>query len=246
FDMLEVALDAEEEEVKDNYIRLLKAFHPDRVEPLKDEKLKRGFEKISAKLKESKAVLSNAEERDKYVRFLKGEDDREEEEQEIVRSVLTDELAYQKVLVFMNKRKFEGVVELMEPIYKKGTSNGEYIAAYAWAKVALSTRGATNKEYIDLLKKALELSPRSERVNFWLGCALQKAGFVMGEWEQYMRATVEINPHNIEAQRQLHIIELKTKKDKKSALGGLGDIRKSFIGSKISGFLKKKKEDKKK
>jgi tetratricopeptide (TPR) repeat protein len=238
FDVLEVAPEAGLDAVKDSYMRLLKAFHPDRVAPLKEPRLKEGFEIISRSLKEAFDALSNADTRKKYVEKMGGgkqEAAAETEEEKIVRETLTDELAYQKSLVLLNKKQFDDVVKLLEPVVQKEVQNGEYLAAYAWAKLQILGRGEFSGEWIAMLRKAADLTPNSERAHFFLALALQREG-ALEEYEKHIRLTAEINPHNMEAKRLVHILD--TRRRKRTTSFGSKKIEVGF--DKLKGFLTKK------
>jgi tetratricopeptide (TPR) repeat protein len=237
FDILDVAPEAGLDELKDSYMRLLKAFHPDRVEPLKEPRLKEGFETISRSLKEAFDALSNADTRQKYLEKMGGgkEEAAETEDEKIVRETLTDELAYQKSLILINKKQFDDVVKLLEPVVQKETKNGEYLAAYAWARLQILARGEFSGEWIAMLRKAADLTPNSERAHLFLALALQREG-ALEEYEKHIRLTLEINPHNMEAKRLVHILDSRRKK-RTTSFGS----RKIEVGfDKLKGFLKKK------
>ena len=238
FDLLEVPPEAGLDAIKDGYMRLLKAFHPDRVEPLREPRLKEGFEIISRSLKEAFDALSNADTRKKYLEKMgvgKQEAAAETEDEKIVRETLTDELAYQKSIILINKKQFDEVVKLLEPVVQKDVQNGEYIAAYAWARLQILGRGEFSGEWIAMLKKAADLTPSSERAHFFLALALQREGNLQ-DYEKHIRLTVEINPHNMEAKRLVHILDSRRKR-RSSSFGS----RKITAGyDKIKDLLKGK------
>jgi tetratricopeptide (TPR) repeat protein len=237
FDTLEVAPEAGLDAIKDSYMRLLKAFHPDRVEPLKEPRLKEGFEIISRSLKEAFDALSNAGTRKKYMEKMgagKQEAAAETEEEKIVRETLTDELAYQKSLILLNKKQFDEVVKLLEPVVQKETKNGDYLAAYAWARLQTLGKGEFSGEWVAMLRQAADLNPNSERAHLFLALALQREG-ALEEYEKHIRLTLGINPHNLEAKRLVHILD--TRKRRTSSFGS----RKITAGyDKIKGLLTKK------
>lgn len=236
FDLLEVKIDVGVDEIRDNYMRLLKDYHPDRVEQLKDDRLREGFEKISMNVKEAMEVLSDSDARKKYEMHIAGKTDGSKEEEEIVRQTLSDELAYQKAIVLLNKRNWREIITLLEPVVKRGTENGDYLAAYAWSRISMAPENEPVTEWVNMLRKAVGLAGRSERANFYLALALQREG-KLSEYASYIEITVDINPYNIEAKRRLHIIKTRKKKEKKSFLGA---VEKSGLGDRLKGFLKKK------
>jgi DnaJ-domain-containing protein 1 len=224
FDVLEVKQKADAAGIKENYMRLLRDFHPDKVEPLKDAALKEGFEHISRELKAAMEVLSDPQARKKYEAEISGEDLTRKDEDAIVKQVLDDEFAFQKALVFLNKKNYHNVVELLAPVIERGTDNGEYLAAYAWSRLAKGAGGKPAQE-------CMELAPNSERANFFLALAAEREGND-DEYAQYIRYTLEANPHNLEAKRRMHILRMRKKRER---------ITLSNIGNKFKGMLSKKK-----
>lgn len=237
FEILEVSMDAGSEEIKDAFVRILQQFHPDRVRSLGVAELEKGFEKISQKVKEAMDILVNPDSRQKYLEHLKGTGKDSKEEEQIVRQVLTDEISFQKALVMLNKKNYREVVKFLEPVIEKGTDNGEYIAVYAWAKVCLAAQGEPIGLYVQMLKDAVEKSPQSERAHFFLALASKRDGKLQ-DYREHIKATVEINPHNMEAQRHLNIIKLQEEKQKKSSI--FSKLDGGTLGGKIKDLLKKK------
>ncbi len=231
FDVLEVKQGAKEAQIKDSYMRLLRDFHPDKMEPLNDPALKEGFEKISRELKAAMDVLSDPQARKKYEAEISGEDLTKKEEDAIVKQVLEDEFAFQKALVLLNKKNYHGVVELLGPVVERGTDNGEYLAAYAWSRLAKGAGGKPAQECMDMLRRAVELAPNSERANFYMALAAEREGNDE-EYAQYIIYTLEVNPHHLEAKRRLHILKMRRKRERTTF---------SNLGNKFKGLLSKKK-----
>jgi curved DNA-binding protein CbpA len=231
FDVLEVKTGTDTAKIKESYMRLLRDFHPDKVEPLRDEALKEGFEHISREIKAAMDVLADPQARKKYEAELRGEDLTKKEEDAIVKQVLDDEFAFQKALVLLNKKNYHGVVELLQPVIDRGTDNGEYLAAYAWSRLAKGAGGKPAQECMEMLRHAVELAPNSERANFFMALAAEKEEND-DEYAQYIRYTLEINPHNIEAKRRMHILRMRKKRSRTTL---------SNISNKFKGLLSKKR-----
>ena len=90
---------------------------------------------------------------------------------------------------------------------------GEYLAVWAKMQGMLRDQASPIDDLVNHLRKALEMSPNSERVHLYLGQLLKRSGNE-SEAIQHFRKVLEVNPRNIEAAREVRIMEMRKTKEK--------------------------------
>jgi curved DNA-binding protein CbpA len=224
FAVVEVGEDDDVESIRSSYLRLVKKFHPDVASSVEDEKLRESYLFISTKLRDAFDILTDPEKRTGHLRELGGGPS-EEEEQAIVQQALSAELTFQKACILARKRKWEETASLMREVVGHSPDNGEYLALLAWSESNIKSTGADLTEQEAKLRKAVGLAPRSERANYYLAQILKRSGKDR-EARTYLESVVGLNPHNIDAKRELRILQMRQEQPSRASSGsgflGLG------------------------
>ena len=222
FVVLEVGEELDVEAIRSSYLRLVKKFHPDSASSVNDEKLHKSHLYISTKLREGFDVLTDPEKRQAHVTKLRG-GPTQEEEQAIVQKALDAEMSFQKAGILARKRKWRETAALMKVVHETEPENGDYLALLKWAEVNLLPTGADLTEQEAALRQAVSMAPKSEKANYYLSQILKRSGKDR-EARTYLEAAVVLNPHNIEAKRELRILSMRKEQPERpsSLLEGLG------------------------
>ncbi len=221
YEMLGLSPKASTEEVRKAFFKLARELHPDRCNKPGLEDLRETLEHVFFNLSEAQATLIDPDLREEYDRVL-GEsgrrtstppgsrDSRDEEE---VRDVLEAEKLFQKALVLLRRTQRDQALELVDRARELNPEQGEYLAL--WAHLGTLRRGPDEslEDLVAELRRARELAPNSERVHLYLAQALKRIDH-LAEARSHLEKVVEINPRNIEAMRELRIMEMRREKQK--------------------------------
>jgi cytochrome c-type biogenesis protein CcmH/NrfG len=122
----------------------------------------------------------------------------------------------------MRRNQLDKALELIDKARLLNSEEGEYIAV--WAKIQILQRAADAPldDLLKLLRHAEELSPKSERVNLYLAQAMLRSERP-GEAKARFERVMDLNPRNVEAARELRLMEMRRGKDKDK------DEKKGFI-----------------
>ena len=217
YEMLEVPLGAPTEEVRKAFFKMAKIYHPDRATASGMEDLLETLQYVFSNLSEAHATLVDPDTREEYGAAISDGMKRTSQmpgpaDEDTVRDVLEAEKLYQKGVVLMRRGQNAKALELVDTARRMNPDEGEYLAA--WAKLQAASRGADDNldDLISSMRRALEMTPKSERVNLFMGELLKRAGRP-SEALAHFQKVVEINPRNIEAARELRIMRIKREKE---------------------------------
>ncbi|MBN2530257.1 MAG: DnaJ domain-containing protein [Deltaproteobacteria bacterium] len=232
YEMLDVTRDATAADVRKAFFKLAKHFHPDRAAKAGLEDLRETLAYLFANLSEAQNTLVDEDARENYDAYLissggagdvGGKTDETDEERQ-VRLVIEADRLYQKAHVLMRQQKNAEALEMMEEACTNCPEEGEYIATRAYLKIQLGMdeTGSTLNDF----RIALQKNPKSERCHFYFAQALKNNGRI-NEAKQHFKMAVEINPRNIEAAREIRLIEMRSRNTGKNRKPGLfGKFRK--------------------
>lgn len=225
YEMLGVEKDASANDIRKAFFKLAKVYHPDRSAKPGLEDLREALAYLFANLSEANSTLNDLDAKEMYDGSLgggtQGEGDgtvsAESEEEMQVRAIIEADKMFQRAVVYMRQNKNEEALALVEESVLNCPEEGEYIATRGYLKMLLDQERPEN--LIDVFRSALKHSPKSERVHFYFAQILKKVDRV-GEAKQHFQETVKINPRNIEAAREIRIIEMRAKKTGKNKKPG--------------------------
>jgi tetratricopeptide (TPR) repeat protein len=227
YEMLGVSTDASSSEIRTAFFRLAKKFHPDKASKEGLEDLKDTFAYVFTNLSEAHSTLTDFDAKENYDKKLaagshqtaKINDPEEESEEDAeVRRILESSVLFQKAMVILKQNKLEQALAMVEQAHNSCPDEAEYSAGYAYLQVML---GKTEPEkQIRIFRDAAKDSPKSENVHLFFAKVLHKAG-KDGEAKEEFRKVLEINPRNIEAAREIRIIEMRMKNTGKHKVPGL-------------------------
>jgi tetratricopeptide (TPR) repeat protein len=120
----------------------------------------------------------------------------------------------------MRRDQHAKALEFVDQARMINPDEGEYLAV--WAKLQLLMRGPTAAvdDIVANLRRAEELAPKSERVHLYLAQALMRSERPT-EAKMHYERVLGANPRNVEAARELRLMEMRRSKE--------GKEKKSFI-----------------
>ena len=215
YEMLGIDEDASTEDIRRAYFVLSKQFHPDRLHKDVNISLKDAVHYVFSNLTEAHTVLMDPAEREKYDAAMREEkqdaDRRSMNDHMAVRDALEAENLFQRAVVFLNKGEIAKSAELVESSLVLSPEEGEYLALAA--HIGVLQRGS-GEPLIDLEKKLRQAAaqcPRSEKVNFYMADVLKRQE-KWAEAKAYFKKILQVNPRNIDAAREVRLIEMRDKK----------------------------------
>jgi curved DNA-binding protein CbpA len=242
FEMLGLDKKAQTPEVKAEFFKLAKDYHPDRLPP-ELAVLRPSLEIIFGYMNEAHKVLSDEEQRLAYVRTVR-EGGGTPAAERLMQQILDSAVAYERVQVFARKHQYDDALEILQKILTITKDEPDYHAMYASLLMQkFPGADAPTGKIMESLDRALELYPDHERAQSCKAQMLKRQGR-HAEALRHFRKVVSINPNNLEAAREVRVAHMREEqKDKASsaknaAVGLLGKL----LGSEKSDKDKGKKK----
>lgn len=239
FEMLEIEQSASEQAVQEAYFKRIKAFHPDRLGP-DLQAIKPWADRIFHHLTEAQKTLADTDTRGTYLKTVQGGGGTPRADRKLS-DVLSAAMEFQKVEVLVRRKDYAGALKLLEPLMELAPEESDYPAMKGL--ILFRMHGTAQKAHVDMalacIEDALKLYDRSERALLTKAQILQRTG-KHAEAIALFRQVVEINPKNVDAQRQVRLAEMRgdsgegakdKKKDKKKKDEG-GGLFSKFFGKK--------------
>ncbi len=202
--LLEVEPDAEAATIQAAFLRQAKTWHPDRIPPeLAD--LKGVVTRVFTRMTEAHQTLSQPKHRAEYDK-LRASGSNSDEEQRKVQAVLRAAAAFQKAEVLARRGDWRGAEPLARQAHEGDPEQAEYAALHAWI-IARSGQRTSHEQFDDLLttlSKAVKQQRNNVNVRLYRAAVLKLAGRLNEAMRDY-RAVAELDPANVEAQRELRL-----------------------------------------
>jgi len=208
FAMLEIARDATQAEVQSAFLTLAKRWHPDRL-PAELAPVRDACSRVFARMNEAHASLADEERRTRYMRLM-ADGSGSPEMQEQVAKVIDGASKFQKAEVCFKRQDFAQAEQFCRKALKADPTQPDYHAMHAWLLSLKPEYQAPDKviECIGELDKAIAMSDRCERAFFWRGMLHKRLGKHQMAQRDFKR-TVEINPRNIDAAREVRLYQMR-------------------------------------
>ncbi len=229
YEMLGVRYGAPHEEVRTAFFKMAKTYHPDKIPNELADELKDTVQYIFSNLQEAHATLIDPDSREEYESAVKGSaartsmPPRATGDEAGVKRILDAENFYQKALVFLRRNQLEKAKRLVDKAIANNPSEGEYQALWAHLESHLRPKNESVDDLVNALRQAAESHPRSERVHLFFAQILKKIGSDI-EAREHLKTVVKLNPANIDAQRELRLMDIRKKSDQKRQSGFLGKL----------------------
>jgi len=234
FEMLGLDKNAQSAEAKAEFFKLAKEFHPDRLPP-ELAPLRPCVEVIFGYLNEAHKTLGDDEQRVAYVRSVR-EGGGTPAAERLMQQILDSAIAYERVQVYARKHQYDDALEVIQKILTVTKDEPDYHAMYAWLLMQkFPGTDAPTTKIMEAIDRALELHQDHEKAHACKAKMLQRMGRQAEALRHYKRV-VAINPHNVEAAREVRVAAMREEnKDKAAAkVGPAGLLGKLLGGDKSS------------
>ena len=208
YEMLRIKPQASIDEVKNAYFLLAKTWHPDRL-PAALADTRDACARVFARISEAHATLSDPEKRERYARLMK-EGGETPEQQEEIAAVVSAAVEFQKAEICLRKNDLVQAEALARHAVQLDPYQADYRALLAWLealKPEAQSAEATQVK-IEVLDEAIKSNPRSERAYLYRAM-LYKRHHRDGPAYKDFKKVAELNPKNIEAQREIRLHEMR-------------------------------------
>jgi tetratricopeptide (TPR) repeat protein len=216
FEMLGIPAGSDVVTVQEAFARLAREFHPDRAARPEMADLAETLDYVFSNLSEARATLIDPDSRSAYERavaegagrtsYLPGARDTRGTDE--VRDVLEAEKLFQKALMLQKRQDYDKALGLIDRARELNPNQGEYLAVWANLQTFLRPGDGQLEDLIATLRRAEEMAPRSERVHLHLAQLLKRIGH-QSESRTHFERVLEVNPRNIEASRELRLMEMR-------------------------------------
>ena len=221
YDLLNVPQTATQQELETSYYALVKRFHPDRL-PLSLAPLLRAAQVLFERLTEAHETLGNTALRAEYDKAVSGGGGTRAADR-IMRNVLESALEFQKAEVLMRRREYAQAMQLLRSAISKSPEEADYHALYAWLlHLTNPSLPAPLDDMLRSLDRALKSNPRHERAHYYKGVILKRLQRDK-EAVRHFRIASELNPHNVDAAREVRLATMRreSKPPPSSGQGGV-------------------------
>jgi curved DNA-binding protein CbpA len=236
FEMLGVARDAGQEDIRTKFFDLAKEWHPDRI---KDdvEALKPYVHIIFGYITEAHECLANEETRVAYLQTVR-EGGGTPATDRLMESILDSALKYERVLVLSRQHQYETALAELKEILASTKDEPDYHAMLAWLMLkTFPKENAPYNEMLESLDRALDLYENHEKANLYKAQVLRNMGRPR-EALKHFKKVVEVNPKNVEAAREVRVANMRgvgssSEADEEAGLlSGLQGLGKKFFKKK--------------
>jgi curved DNA-binding protein CbpA len=228
YELLGVPPGASGQEAQTAYFALVKKYHPDRLPPA-FAPLTRAAQAMFERMTEANETLNHAERRAEYDKQVQGGGGTREAER-TMRNVLESALEFQKAEVHLRRREFAQAQELVRSALSKSPDEADYHALHAWILHLTHTGAdAPMDDILRSLDKALKSNPRHERAHYYRGVILKRLKRD-NEAVRHFRAAAELNPHNVDAAREVRLASMR--RDSKPPGPGQGNVLSRLFNKK--------------
>lgn len=201
FEVLGVNEKTDTGSVKVAYFKLAKQLHPDTVPPGAPPELAKLKESLFAEVGEAYRRIGDDKSRADYVEELKSGGSEVD-----VSRILQAEDQFYRATLLVKGRRFADAAKLLDTAIANNPDEGEY---YAWRGYArfFSTpdKDAARQEARADLDEAVKKNPKCVAAYYYLG-QIAKLSNDPSTALKHFQKTVELDPHHIDAQRELRIL----------------------------------------
>jgi CheY-like chemotaxis protein/curved DNA-binding protein CbpA len=220
FQVLGVALDASDEQVRAAYLQQAKDSHPDLLAASDPQELVKIYSEIFRAMQAAYEALKSEGRRREYLRFLQ---EGIEEQPTDGAKILEAEERFQEGRQCLKRRDWSGAADAFAAALALNPDEGEYALDLGLARLRLAAGSGTSAGLADaeeLFEKARELMPSSPEPHYRLGRLAAQRGDSQRAANLFQAALAR-DPNHVESLRELRLSKMRSQKGKGGVLGGL-------------------------
>ncbi|MEM6954762.1 MAG: DnaJ domain-containing protein [Myxococcota bacterium] len=225
FEMLEVSMSANADDVRSAYFTKVKKWHPDRL-PAELGALRETADVIFGYLTEAEQTLSDETLRADYLKTVKSGGGTPKANRKL-NAVLLAALEFQKVEVLLRRKNYDDAEKLVVSLIESVPDEADFHAALGAIVFRRDGLEAADQA-LKHLRKALKLNRDHERALMTKGRVYVRQGRQKEAYPLFEKV-LQRNPKNVEAQRQLRLANMRSSDAPKAKSGG---FLSGFFGSK--------------
>lgn len=210
FEMLGVSKTAKASEVRNEFIKVAKEWHPDRL-PSELAALKSYVQSIFAYMTEASGCLGDEKQRLSYLQTVR-EGGGTPATDRLMQTILDSAMQFERVLVYTRQHAYQEALDLLEQILAVTVDEPDYHAMYAWILMQMYPNKpgvqAPLDEMLAAADRAIGLHAKNEKANLYKAQILRRQG-KSREALEWFRKVVRINPNNLDAAREVRIAEMR-------------------------------------
>lgn len=204
FEVLGVASEASEAEIRRAFLRLAKRYHPDKITGAA-ERVRPFATELFARIAEAHQVLSDPAQRRQYeARLANGTGGTRS-----ASHILTAEAHFGRAEDLLRRKEYAAALTAIDAAIRIDPEEGEFHALHGWLLfLEGSGEDGARRRAIECLEKATALSPNSPAGFFYLG-KLYKACEDPSRAVNMFRRVLDLRPEHVEAAQEIRVLELR-------------------------------------
>ncbi|MBK6463080.1 MAG: DnaJ domain-containing protein [Myxococcales bacterium] len=208
------------EDIQKAFFALAKTWHPDKLPSTLGE-LRDACSKVFARITEAHAVLTDVARREEYDKNLRDGTGGAAEQAEVQRA-LEAANNFQKALVYLKRNDTATCEELARKALEADSTQADYLALVTWldAQKPHNLNFERTRELILKLDNAIAMNGSCERAHFYRGMLHKRTENPKQALKDFKRA-VELNPHNLDAAREIRLHGMRQPSKGEEGVGGL-------------------------
>jgi len=220
FDLFSISRDAPLEEVRKQYFKYARMFHPDSLQHKEVPAVRALGEKVFSLVTRAYAALSNADQRAAYTMLLEGKSN---DATDIAMNIFASEAKFSEAQKLIRARRWDQAVKVLKESLELNPDEAEYQGYLAWAEFNLAggeksptaLRTATQD-----MKAVVEKAPKSDQLNYYLGLLYKFSG-QLNDARACFQTAVNLNPHLAPAASELRLLTMQKESEAKKSPAGL-------------------------
>jgi DnaJ-domain-containing protein 1 len=204
YELLGVPPDATASQIQAAFFQLAKKWHPDRLGSEFDD-VRDAAVRVFSRLNDANFALSDPGRRSQYDSALaKGAANADEQQR--VQAVLRAAAAFQRAEVLLKKNDLEGAEHETRLALEDDPEQADYSVLLAW--IQAQRPGHALDDLIQVLSNAIKKEPNHLRARWYRGLLYKRAGNQTRALIDFRRV-VEVDPHHVDAARELRLHEMR-------------------------------------
>jgi tetratricopeptide (TPR) repeat protein len=229
FDLFGLDIEADRKAIRGRWADLSKRLHPDTLEAYGLSYLGPRMEAVFAAISEAYGVLSNKDERDRLRGMLKagGTGKAGDDTSSLVKNALEADMLVRDGEKQVRGGRYKPALEFFEKADKLNPDDPSITASIAYCHFALTNHNSNDADAaLEILEPLAAQHEKIARIHYYIGMVIVRSEGKKSRAHEAFQTAFNLDPRLLEAQRQLHALQVKSRqarkeKKKKKGFGGL-------------------------